>query len=881
MSEMRKGCIGADGKPWVLPCEYTNDPPTGGSRFGWRTHPYGGYKHHNGVDLSGYHNMPIYATKAGKITVATYNSSAGNYMILDHGDGTKSVYMHMGQAFGSYPDKNQAAERDSYSWRVEVGQEVEQGDHIGDMGSTGCSTGTHLHFGIQKVGHNDPDSGVYVDPMAYIGGPRIDISAIGSYVKESSRIINTELATPTEWSPKYLFSGSSEGSSRMSMIKRGAIIGNLTHTLFNSNINKCDLLDGYGVFGLNSNLVAIPDVSKEKAMDVYRIKNEDGSYKYKKGELSGEDEKIIASYIYSKLISLTENPWSHNSIIALLANIKSESGLNPARWESDIDWSGQPGISRGFGLIQWTPWDKFYNKLPEGYDDPYDIDAQIQGIINYQNNSYFIHTSSTYNEDIENSTIYATNDKFREYFNENRRFNINKTNFREGKITTNISLSEMDKINILTVAYCYNAERPAHCNATTRTNYASHFVKIFGEINSNAYLFKPSYEEEDFWSIAVNDCKYESKDNFSYCISRANEIIKHFLGDDATKFIVNVDDKNWFDKTLSEHTFEHGNLPRVGSIMCWKHVSKDEYRYAIVERVIGTHWLEISEYDSESDAKVLKNELKKISHNWDIGSEYSFIGFIYTIPEVNITADQDSETEETENKKLNSSYLEIDEDGNLLIQVINKTNEDKYTTVVFAMSNMKHINRFTLYYKAFIENAFKNESSEQYDGNELQICLAQQVWNCKTIGSLDASTFVDSESDYETDNGEFLSNWPFTYFPYKQSKEDANGKIIPNTNPNLYHGPYPAGNLTLGKIKILENRDNANDEVMSFNAFSYIEKDKIYDCYNNSGDINRLLRNHPGYLCITVKTPSLEDEDVKEGKINKTTVVIKQILANG
>ena len=114
------------------------------SPFGYRTHPTTGqWKFHNGVDLANNQGTPIYAARSGKVTVATYGGTYGYYVTINHGDGYSSLYAHMTH------------------YTVSKGQTVKKGDVIGYMGSTGRSTGPHLHFSIF---HN----GSSVNPMNYI-----------------------------------------------------------------------------------------------------------------------------------------------------------------------------------------------------------------------------------------------------------------------------------------------------------------------------------------------------------------------------------------------------------------------------------------------------------------------------------------------------------------------------------------------------------------------------------------------------------------------------------------------------------------------------------------------------------------------------------------
>ena len=126
---------------WVKPLKsYTIT-----SAFGMRVHPVLGYERmHEGVDMAAPKGTPIYAAKSGKVTTASYQKGgAGNYVVINHGDGFTSIYMHM------------------TNYIVSKGQYVNAGQVIGYVGSTGISTGNHLHFGIAYKGE-------YKNPMSYI-----------------------------------------------------------------------------------------------------------------------------------------------------------------------------------------------------------------------------------------------------------------------------------------------------------------------------------------------------------------------------------------------------------------------------------------------------------------------------------------------------------------------------------------------------------------------------------------------------------------------------------------------------------------------------------------------------------------------------------------
>lgn len=129
----------SSGGTWLVPCSYTSIT----SPFGYRTAPTtGASTYHQGVDLDTGTGWPVYATRAG-IAYTAYGSAAGNYVTIDHQDGFKSVYMHLS------------------GFSVSNGTIVSAGQQIGLTGSTGVSTGDHLHFGISL-------NGVYVNPCLYV-----------------------------------------------------------------------------------------------------------------------------------------------------------------------------------------------------------------------------------------------------------------------------------------------------------------------------------------------------------------------------------------------------------------------------------------------------------------------------------------------------------------------------------------------------------------------------------------------------------------------------------------------------------------------------------------------------------------------------------------
>lgn len=125
---------------WKVPINYIANT----SPFGERDQPTAGAStNHKGVDLAAPEGTAIGAAKGGTVLVAEYDPSAGYYVVIEHDNGYRSVYMHMS------------------SFDVQPGQTVSQGQTIGACGSTGVSTGSHLHFGISQ-------NGVYQNPADYI-----------------------------------------------------------------------------------------------------------------------------------------------------------------------------------------------------------------------------------------------------------------------------------------------------------------------------------------------------------------------------------------------------------------------------------------------------------------------------------------------------------------------------------------------------------------------------------------------------------------------------------------------------------------------------------------------------------------------------------------
>ena len=114
------------------------------SGYGYRNDPFTGLrKFHNGIDIANASGTPVVASMSGAVAAAGYNGNYGRYVILRHADGFQTLYAHLART------------------HVSQGDRVRQGQQLGEMGNTGYSTGSHLHFSIFL-------NGTHVDPQEYL-----------------------------------------------------------------------------------------------------------------------------------------------------------------------------------------------------------------------------------------------------------------------------------------------------------------------------------------------------------------------------------------------------------------------------------------------------------------------------------------------------------------------------------------------------------------------------------------------------------------------------------------------------------------------------------------------------------------------------------------
>lgn len=128
----------------VTPNIWPTDSRKVSSEYGYRRDPFTRrLSMHTGIDIAGRHGAPVYAAADGKVITARYESGEGNHIVIDHTRGLRTVYMHLSK------------------FAVKEGDTVKKGEVIGYIGSTGRSTGPHLHYEILVWGRQ-------VDPADYL-----------------------------------------------------------------------------------------------------------------------------------------------------------------------------------------------------------------------------------------------------------------------------------------------------------------------------------------------------------------------------------------------------------------------------------------------------------------------------------------------------------------------------------------------------------------------------------------------------------------------------------------------------------------------------------------------------------------------------------------
>ena len=440
---------------------------------------------------------------------------------------------------------------------------------------------------------------------------------------------------------------------------------------------------------------------------------------YKTGELNKESQDKVAKYILSYLCNYPDKSkrWTPNAVIGMLGNMVAESGLNPARWEGDTNryLSGERGIKKGFGLVQWTPWNKHWDWCGERGYDPYDIDGQLEHIqwefFDSEADQYTILRNDKYVNGYYNQ---FSKDPFytgavKSYIDGN--YNLSK------KVLVPVKREEFPisslSVEILTIGFATNYERPGieDLHAERRVSNSKRFAGLLGNNHYEPRAVLPTADigaVTDYWtplgvtvdnvkgvnpylsntSKHISDCK--GYINNAYAWGRAIEIL---LSTKERKDISNTlcSDRLscWFDYNKDKQSYEYDKMPRVGSIICWEKTSFNESLQTersylgIVEEVIGSDVIKISKMSTDSkstnkfDCITITNE----NSNWGKDtSNYTFKGFIHILPQT-----------------LFYPNVSLHENGTMHIKC-NSTTGESYTSVLFGVQDMKHFNKMKIVY---------------------------------------------------------------------------------------------------------------------------------------------------------------------------------------
>lgn len=760
-------------RDWVFPIPIDSlieHPTYHTGAFGWRVHPIdGGLKFHEGVDLSAPQGTEIYAAHAGEVSGIGFTSGGGNTVTVNHGklDGKHiytSSYLHM-------------VERPKF---IEVGTKVDKGALIGHVGSTGNSSGPHLHFEIRI-------DGVPVDPAEYIYQENFN-----SLFEKTASIYDTfkPLYDSNSVLPQF------EGNMSSWFHRRGHILSDnesqllqygSVDKLFYGGVSPCGYLSVGGASSVD--LIA----SKEA---VTKAVYDESTKSYRMWLRNDEDKLTVAKYIYGYL---SDKGWSPNAIYALLGNIQRECQMNPAYWEGAAVCNTRDA-KIGFGLIQWTPWNKFHDWAGSRGLDPYDIDAQLQRIelgIDYgklQKGS----TSDALLRDVKKSSYYTEGSELEKYIkttdNKSCVFDLTKEEF-----TTSLL-----PVEVLTCAYMFNAEQPSESGAKTtdRIQFAKEYEsKLSGGMAQRST--SPTGTEQ-YWlkkNVVVDKVKGVNPypvvsdnttlpNNNAYCWGRAYEIVSTMTS--GQFHMADSIEKDWYEDALNSKIFECGKIPRVGSIICWKYNrlktgnKKASVSYVgVVEQVLGNDSIVVSTMLHDCRDKEIKDAfeyrmMNNTNSNWGLEpSEYEFRGFIYLL-DISVI-----------NKYTSSGKV---------LSVESSSKSCKYNSLSIGINDIKHFNTMKIVYDLTVTPPTETEASlnkvKELCG--FYITMSQRVNNY---------------------NGEMTEDWKTSFLTYTQDEYDDNDNHIKKT---YFEGPFPHGVIFL-RNKLPESL---------FNSRNYNQNNKTYKLSN-------------------------------------------------
>jgi RHS repeat-associated protein len=189
------------------------------SPFGWRNHPVlKVQKFHNGIDLPAAQGTSIRSLAEGKVVKVGYSKASGNFIIIDHGQGYTSSYSHIREG----------------GVRVSVGNYVNDGDKIAEVGTTGRSTGPHLHLIINRDGKEiDPKT---IPDLQDIVGKNQEIIAIDERIAEIDRTINFHSRLVSNFESDVRYFQKTQDSKRV-LASESAIESN-KESMFEAEVQK-------------------------------------------------------------------------------------------------------------------------------------------------------------------------------------------------------------------------------------------------------------------------------------------------------------------------------------------------------------------------------------------------------------------------------------------------------------------------------------------------------------------------------------------------------------------------------------------------------------------------------------------------------------------
>lgn len=353
------------GSTWPLPSSHRVTSPY---EEVTKLHPTG----HKGIDIADKEGANIVAAFDGEVVIAQALDGYGNVVYINssvNGKYIQTRYAHMS------------------SIDTQVGKHVVAGQTIGKVGSTGRSTGPHLHFEV-RVSNNGKPCGVAnsatttVDPEKYL-----QVTHSNNENKETEKTVEQKNKNENTGGKTYVIRSGDTLSGIAS--EYGTTVNELVRL---NNIKDKNTIYIGQVLRLPSTAISdskAENNKKNKAAD--KGTGKDGlniSNRY----LSMGQMAVNAKYIYNYL---SAKGWTTNAICGMLGNMQTESTINPGIWQS----LKKDNTSGGFGLVQWTPATKYINWANKNDLEIDNMDSQLERILyEVDNNIQWTNPKMTFKE---------------------------------------------------------------------------------------------------------------------------------------------------------------------------------------------------------------------------------------------------------------------------------------------------------------------------------------------------------------------------------------------------------------------------------------------------------------------------------------------------